>query len=450
MSKEHTIESRMNIRTLVWPIFVENLMRMSLMSIDILILARYSNNAVAAVGLTSHFVVFMMLTFMIVSSGSAVLIGQNLGAQRKDSAQHYSQNGLLLITLLSVVISLLFVFASPFVMHGFKLETEVELFAVNYLIIVGGLSLGVALSIMFSTILRAYGYSKSPMLIQLVAGIINLVGNYIAVFPPFDWPQTGVVGVAFATAISQIVSAIICWYVIKYHKIPISFRGIFKPQLPKLKRIMSVGLPNAGESISYTLAQIVIMLFIAKLGTPALAAVAIVQTVSRFMMVFSLSLGNGTQILSSYYVGQKRFKELKQSVHQYWIVGIIVSTGVTLLTVIFGQPIAALFSEDLTTQALVISLLIASLFLESGRALNLIIISALKGAGDVIFPVKVGIVAMWGVGVLFAYLLGIHWSLGLVAIWLSVGLDEWVRGIIMIFRWRSERWIEKSMVKGDS
>jgi len=163
MSKEHTIESRMNIRTLVWPIFVENLMRMSLMSIDILILARYSNNAVAAVGLTSHFVLFMMLTFMIVSSGSAVLIGQNLGAQRKDSAQHYSQNGLLLITLLSVVISLLFVFASPFVMHGFKLETEVELFAVNYLIIVGGLSLGVALSIMFSTILRAYGYSKSPV-----------------------------------------------------------------------------------------------------------------------------------------------------------------------------------------------------------------------------------------------------------------------------------------------
>ena len=446
MSKPHSIDSRMNIRTLVWPIFVENLMRMSLMSIDVFMLAQYSNNAVAAVGLTSHLVFFMMLTFMIVSTGSAVLIGQNLGANKNQRAQEYSQNGLLLILVITTLVSTLFLLASPAIMHNFNLAPEVETFAVDYLTIVGGLSFGVALSVMFSTILRAYGYTKSPMVIQVLAGLINLVGNYIAIFPPFGWPQTGVIGVAFATAISQILSALMCWFIIKQHKIPFQFRRVFAPEVKKLKKILAIGLPNAGESISYNLAQITIMFFIAQLGTAALAAVAIVQTISRFMFVFSLSLGSGAQILSSYYVGQRRFSELKQNVHKYWILGLGVSTGVTLLTIAGGKHIAAVFSDDATTQSYVISLLVASLFLESGRALNLIIISALKGAGDVIFPVKVGIVAMWGVGVLFAYLLGIHWAFGLVGIWLAIGLDEWVRGIIMIFRWRSERWMTKSQL----
>jgi len=443
MSRQQAISSRMNIRTLVWPIFVESLIRMSLMSVDIFMLAQYSNDAVAAVGLTGHFAFFMMLTFMIVSSGSAVLIGQNLGADRVIRAQQYSQNGLLLVIVLSVVVGLVFLFGSASMMHVFDLAPTVNDYAVDYLMIVGGLSLGVSLSIMFSTILRAHGYTKSPMAIQIIAGLINFVGNYIAIYPPFGWPQTGVVGVAFATAISQIISAVVCWYVIKHHQIPLQFKQIFKPEVAKLKKILSIGLPNAGESISYNLAQITIMFFIAQLGTAALAAVAIVQTVSRFMFVFSMSLGNGTQILSSYYVGQGRFAALKKSVHQYWIIGIIVSTAVTLLTVLFGEGIASVFSDDPSTQKLVVALLIASLFLESGRALNLIIIAALKGAGDVLFPVKVGVVAMWGVGVLFAYLLGIHWSLGLVGIWLGIALDEWVRGIIMIFRWRSERWMTK-------
>jgi len=68
MSKQHTIAGRMNIRTLVWPIFVKQLMRMSLMSIDVFMLAQFSDNAVAAVGLTAHFIFFLMLSYSIVSS----------------------------------------------------------------------------------------------------------------------------------------------------------------------------------------------------------------------------------------------------------------------------------------------------------------------------------------------------------------------------------------------
>lgn len=447
MSKVASLTQRMNIKTLVWPIFVEQLMRMSLMSIDVFMLTQFSQAAVAAVGLTGHFVFFLILSYSIVSSGGAVLIGQNLGANKTQQAQQYSQNSLLLSLVSSILIGLTFFIGSPTFIHAFGLAPDVEKFAIQYAVILGGFSIGMSLSIMFSSILRAYGYTKSPMVIQVLAGLINLVGNYFALYPPFDLPQTGVIGVAFATVISQIISALMCWYVIKHHKIPLSFKAIFKPELSKLKKILKIGLPNAGESISYNMAQITIMFFVAQLGTVALAAAAIVQTAARFMFVFSLSLGNGAQILSSFYVGQGRFAELKANVHKYWMLGMAISVFVTLAMIVARHPIAAIFSNDPTTQQLIALMLIVSLFLESGRAINLIVIAALKGAGDVVFPVKVGVVAMWGIGVLFAYILGIYWAWGLVGIWIASGLDEWTRGLIMIARWQGEKWTTKGQLE---
>ena len=444
MSKIISIAQRMNIKTLVWPIFVEQLMRMSLMSIDVFMLTQYSQAAVAAVGLTGHFIFFLILSYSIVSSGGAVLIGQHLGANKPQQAQQYSQNSLLMSLVSSIVIGLAFYLGSPTFIHAFNLAPDVEKFAIQYCVILGGLSIGMSLSIMFSSILRAYGYTKSPMVIQVIAGLINLAGNYFALYPPFDLPQTGVVGVAVATVTSQIISALMCWYVIKHHKIPLSFKAIFKPDLIKLKKILKIGLPNAGESISYNLAQITIMFFVAQLGTVALAAAAIVQTAARFMFVFSLSLGNGAQILSSFYVGQGRFAELKSNVHKYWMLGVAISVTVTLAMIVARDPIAAVFSNDYQTQQLIALMLIVSLFLESGRAINLIVIAALKGAGDVVFPVKVGVLAMWGIGVLLAYILGIYWAWGLVGIWIAIGLDEWTRGIIMIARWQGEKWTNKA------
>ena len=119
MSKNVSIAQRMNIKTLVWPIFVEQLMRMSLMSIDVFMLTQYSQAAVAAVGLTGHFIFFLILSYSIVSSGGAVLIGQHLGANKPQQAQQYSQNSLLMSLVSSIVIGLAFYLGSPTFIHAF-------------------------------------------------------------------------------------------------------------------------------------------------------------------------------------------------------------------------------------------------------------------------------------------------------------------------------------------
>ncbi len=77
----------------------------------------------------------------------------------------------------------------------------------------------------------------------------------------------------------------------------------------------------------------------------------------------------------------------------------------------------------------------------------MVIIPALKGAGDIRFPVYVGMVFMWGIGVFFAYLFGIAFHWGLLGIWIALAMDEWIRGLVIFFRWHRGGWRNKCLVQ---
>ena len=170
-------------------------------------------------------------------------------------------------------------------------------------------------------------------------------------------------------------------------------------------------------------------------------------TLVRAVFVFALSLGMSAQIISSFRVGRGQQTLLKAEVNRFWKIGILVSTTLALILYLCGSPLAALFTSDQQVQTLLLQLLLVSILVEAGRAINLVVISALKGAGDVLFPVTVGILSMWGVGVLGAWFLGLYWACGVAGIWLAVGLDEGTRGIIMIIRWHREKWHHFSQVQ---
>lgn len=109
----------------------------------------------------------------------------------------------------------------------------------------------------------------------------------------------------------------------------------------------------------------------------------------------------------------------------------------------FAEPLLSLFTDDRSMINLGRKLLLLTIILEPGRSFNLVIVSSLRAAGDVQFPVYMGILSMWGVGVTVAYVFGIALGFGLVGIWLSFIADEWLRGLLMLWRWRSRIWMKK-------
>lgn len=131
---------------------------------------------------------------------------------------------------------------------------------------------------------------------------------------------------------------------------------------------------------------------------------------------------------------------ITKRVQIYFLVGFIVSLSASLLIYALREPILALFTDQPEIVLLTSSLILGSVLMESGRVFNLIFISALKGAGDIKFPVQMGILSMWGLGVVFSYLFGLHLGWGVFGAWMAISLDEWVRGIVMFRRWRSGIW----------
>ena len=436
----NSIDKRMNIVALTWPLFVEILLRTALNTSDVFMLSGYSDKAVSAVGVISQLSFFLIIVSSMVSSGTGILIAQYNGSNRHQESAYVGVASIALSVLVGISLSLFAVIGAYYFLPLYGLEAQVEQYAEEYLVISGAMTFNITLGIVLTTILRSNGYSRSPMVINLISGVINIVGNYIALYQPFGLPVYGVEGVAIATVFSQVIGTLILAIVVMRSDISLPF-GQFR-QIPKIiySRIVKIGVMNAGEVLSYNMAQICITFFIVQMGTASLAAFTYAQNIARLSFAFALALGQGSQIQAGYYIGRGWIDSILKLVQRYFVIGFVVSTIVTIAIYLLRDSIIPLFTTDAKIATLTASLIAGSIILEAGRVFNLIFISALKAAGDIKFPVQMGILSMWGLGVTMSYLFGVHWGFGVFGAWMAIALDEWFRGLIMARRWRSKVW----------
>ncbi|EPE5849293.1 MATE family efflux transporter [Vibrio vulnificus] len=440
MAKTQNINQRMSIVTLAWPILVEILLRTALGTSDVFMLSGYSDKAVSAVGVITQLTFFLIIVSTFVSSGTGILIAQYNGAGRDQDATHVGVASIALSSVIGVILSVLAVLGATHLLPYYGLEAQVEQYAQEYLLISGAMTFNVTIGIVFTTILRSHGYSRSPMTVNLISGVLNIIGNYIALYQPFGLPVYGVQGVAIATVASQVIGTTILGVLLWRSSIDLPMHSLAQVPTAVYKKILKIGGMNAGEVLSYNMAQITIVYFVVQMGTSSLAAFTYAQNIARFSFAFALAIGQATQIQTGYYIGKGWIENITKRVQIYFLVGFASSVTVASTIYFMRDAILTLFTQQPEILMLAGSLVMGSIVLEAGRVFNLIFISALKGAGDIKFPVQMGILSMWGLGVVFSYLLGIHWGYGVFGAWMAIALDEWFRGLIMARRWRSQVW----------
>jgi putative MATE family efflux protein len=442
-----TDKTQIPITTLVLPVFIESVVRTSLLSVDQMMLYAFSEKAVAALSVVNQMAFFMQNIYLLVAMGASIHISQNLGASHKREAGLFSLASFVIVAAFSLVLSFVVVLMASSVLNLFSLEAEVHQYAWQFLVIYAAGSFFLAINVIQATVLRSYGYSRDPMLVNILALAFTISGNALCLFGYGGFPVLGVVGVAMVTVLSQVLSfGILWWRILGNKEINLPFKEILHiPQAIYLK-ILQVGIPTAGENISWVVGQVAISGIIASLGTNALAVYGLVITVTRYVFIFGISMSVGTQIKVGYFVGADKYNEIQQKVYRYFALTFVVSLILVILLNLFKPQILTLFTENPEIIALTSTILLVSLVLEPGRTFNLVFIPGLKGAGDVRFPVIIGVIFMWGIGVFGAYFLAIRLGLGLMGIWIALASDEWVRGIIMAFRWRSGAWKNKGVV----
>jgi Na+-driven multidrug efflux pump len=188
----------------------------------------------------------------------------------------------------------------------------------------------------------------------------------------------------------------------------------------------------------------VITFFITMIGTEALTTKIYTQNLMMFILLFSMAVSQGTQIIIGYLIGAKDYDSAYKRCLRSLYSGIVISTLMAIIFTIFSDPLLGIFTSNERILEIGGTLILLTILLEPGRAFNMVIIGSLRAAGDIRFPTYMGILSMWGIAVPIAYILGIHYDLGLVGVWIAYICDEWVRGIIMLYRWKSRAWMTKS------
>jgi putative MATE family efflux protein len=440
--------ARIPLMQLAWPLLVENILRTSLMSVDTLMLSHYAPEAVAAMSLASQFAFFIQLLYTMVSIGSSVLITQNLGARQPQQAGLYAVGSLTLMLAISLVVSALMAVGGGLVVGLYRLDPEVARYARQFITVYGGLSFFMAINIGQASILRSWGHARDPMLVNGLCLILTVGGNALCLFGFLGFPVLGVTGVALSTVASQAIACgLSAWMIRRRRDLVLPIRSAMRLPRHMYTAILAIGIPTAGESISYNLSQITILTMISSMGTVSLATYGVLMAVLRYVFMPGVSIGSAGQLRVGYLVGAGRHEEATHRVYRYFAIGLVISMVLVVTLQIVHRPILGLFSQDPRMLELAASVLIVSLVLEPGRTLNTIVIPALKGAGDVRFPVYVGVASMWTIAVMGAWLLGVRLGLGLVGVWIAMAADEWFRGVVMLLRWRSGAWRRIALVR---
>jgi len=444
---QHKISVKKELYRLTGPIFIDIALVMLLGAIDTVMLSRYSDDAVAAVGLDNQLVSFVFLIYQFISMGAAILCAQYFGARLRLRFMQIVVIAFMVNLILGLTVSVgLFLWAGP-LLHVFGLRDNLMADGVLYLKITGSLSFFQALTLTFSAVLRSTGKTIQPMLATVAVNILNIVGNYALIFGHFGCPAMGVEGAAWATAGSRIVATLIllCFIPKVWPRKKDDENVHFRPfPWQEVRNLFKIGIPAMSEEMSYSLSQITITYFINMLSTEMLATKVYCTTIIMFVILLSVSIVQGGDILVGHYVGQLRYRAAYILGNHVLKVGMIATMIAAVLLAIFGSTILSFFTENQTIIKTGTYIFIIDMLLDFGRVRNIFAGGTLRAAGDVVYPLVVGIIFQWSVAVGFAWLLGIPLGYGLIGFWVAFCLDENIRGVVLMRRWHSQKWRNKA------
>lgn len=444
---------KLNLIKIATPIFFEILLFMLLGVADTFMLSHYgsletSKVAVDAVGMSNQLIGNVQILFSFISAGTAVLIAQNIGAKNELEIKRVSSVSLGLNFILGISFSIFLVWQGRAILSMLGLSGQRLIEAVKYLNIVGGFMVVQALLNTITAIIRSHGDTHVTLRVTVGMNIINVIGDAIFIFGLFGAPVLGVMGVAIATTFSRLLAFIVLSIILFKKYIHLSdLKCLFMKPVSEIRKLLKIGVPSAMENLSYNLSQTVLAsLVLNYLPEGSFTTRIYVFQIAWFIMLFGAAIGQGTQIMVGQYAGAKSFDLAYKTCMKNFRISISITLALSLALYLFGDHLVGLYTSDPNIIKLGATVLVVDALLEPGRTFNLVIINGLRGAGDVIFPVVMAIVFMWGLSIGFGFILAVPFKLGLIGFWIGMALDEWTRGFIMYLRWRSRKWESKVMV----
>ena len=449
MNKKNTviIDEKTPLLILAGPMFLELFLNTMVNNVDTLMLSHYDEYAVGAVGNANTIMFMMNILFNVIATATSVVVAQYLGAKQYDKMNMIYTLAIAVNFVIGVILSATFCAANPLIMDFLQVSPEMRPHSMIYIYIVGGAGFLSAVFNVMLQILRCNGFPKIGMWITLAINIVNIGGNYLFLYGPLTFLNMGVAGVAISTVAARalaVIAVFIFFYAAKIGKVSLRYLRPFPGKL--LGKMIKIGLPTAGENLTYNLYQTTLLSFVNGMGNDAVNARAYCNTLISFAMIFSNACAMSTQIITGHLVGAGKSEEAYKRVFKTLRTSMPITIALASVNALLCRYTLQLFTENQNIIALGQMIMIVDIFVETGRCLNMTFVSSLKAAGAYIFPLIMGILCNWGLGLTTGYFAGVVLGIGVAGIFAGTATDECIRGLIVMYYWYKKKWFGKSVV----
>jgi len=430
------LHARPRLFSLAWPMFMEMLLGIGVGVLCTGMAGKLSDNAGAAFAMGTQLGATLFLLFRIIGAGISVVITQNLGAGQREQADAVARAAVGASTWIggfSMLCALLF--ATPLL----RLLNAPE----DVLPLAAPLLRWLAPAILFDiwnasmvSVMRAHMRSRDTLAVIIVMQIVVIM---LAV--PL-MPRLGLPGYALALFTSRVIGLILHLLLWKWRlDLHLRWRDWWSLPRRQLAPVLHIGLPGAAENLTYRLCFMVGVAAIGTMGTHAVATHAYTMQLMFVVLLFGLSIGFAAEIMVGHMIGAGQLHAAHRLVRRALGLGLVASVLIAGSFALAAPWLLTFFTNDPSIIAMGTTLMWWTVLIEPGRTFNLVVINALRAAGDARFPVMAGALSMIFVLAGGAWVLGVHFGLGLVGVWIAYAADEWIRGLIMWRRWARHGWV---------
>lgn len=409
---------RQRVLGLAWPIIGENMLETLLDLVNTAFVAGLGAAALAGVGSGLQIMFFVLAALAALSVGSSILVAQAVGGNKLEEAGHLARQSLIWSVLLSVPLALIGFFFAPAIISVFGLPADVSRIGSDYLSVAMGTVVVLVALVIGGGALRGAGDSRTPMLVTLVANIVNVGLAWVLIYGNLGMPALGAVGSAWAAFLARSLALVLLvralW--VGRNGVRIGGGGGWKPDWTVARHVLKLGVPAAIEQLLMASAFLVLTILVAHLGTDTLAA----QRISMSALSFSFLPGIGFGIAATALVGQSigakrpRLGVLMARVATLW--ALIWMSTIGLLVLIFAAPIMRIFTSDPEVVRIGAAGLRVVALTQPFWSVGMVSAGALRGTGNTRFPLINGALGIWS-AVLIAWLMLTFVGGGLAAVW---------------------------------
>ena len=426
-----------DLKKLIIPLIFEQLLAVSVGFVDTFMVSIAGEAAVSGVALVDNISNLLIQILSALATGGAVVCSQYLGSKNIDMSKKSAGQLIFIMSTLSALLMVISLIGNHGIINFIFGKIYFYITAVSYPFL-GVYNAGAAL-------FRSIGNSKISMNTSLIMNIINICGNALFIFV-FNM---GVAGVALATLISRIISAIIIIALMFKAESAIRIKSgrDFLPCPSIIRKILSIGLPSGLENGMFQIGKLSVSSLVSTFGTAAIAANSVANSVTMFANIPGNAIGMAMITVIGQCIGAKKPDEAKRYGKKLMFIAYAGILATNIIMTIVAVPVVGLFhlspEATKTGLSLIHCFSLVAIFI---WPLSFTMPNALRAAGDAKYTMMVSIFSMWAFRVGSSYLLGGTLGLGVLGVWFGMFIDWGFRSLAFLIRFLRGKWTQKAVI----